>query len=258
MKKVREVVGLIPAAGEAKRIAPLPCSKEIFPLGLRTRENHEEFAPTTACDYLLDKMHRAGIRKAYIVLRKGKWDIPAYLCQNPLGKVELAYLALSVSAGVPYTIDHAYPFLKNSVVAFGFPDIVFHEYSAFDRLLHCQQETGCHVVLGLFPADNPVKVDMVELAESGAVRDIIVKPHKTSLTYTWGIAVWSSAFTQFMHDVVCDKETRNRDRELFVGDILREAIRDGLRVEGVRISDEPFVDIGTPADLRRMMKVGSE
>ena len=29
----REVVGLIPAAGEAKRIGPLLCSKELYPVG---------------------------------------------------------------------------------------------------------------------------------------------------------------------------------------------------------------------------------
>jgi len=128
------VVGLIPAAGEARRIAPLPCSKEIYPLGFAIAEGDEELGLKTGCDYLLEKMHRVGIKRAYIVLRNGKWDIPAYLCQSPMGKVELAYLVLSSSSGVPYTIDHAYPFLRHSLVAFGFPDVVFHEDSAFDRL----------------------------------------------------------------------------------------------------------------------------
>jgi hypothetical protein len=30
-----EVIGLIPCAGRASRISPLPCSKEVLPVGLR-------------------------------------------------------------------------------------------------------------------------------------------------------------------------------------------------------------------------------
>jgi len=32
-KVIEEVVGIIPASGRATRIAPLPCSKELYPVG---------------------------------------------------------------------------------------------------------------------------------------------------------------------------------------------------------------------------------
>ena len=72
----REVIGLLPAGGEAKRIAPLPCSKELFPIGFRPVGEQGELRPKVACHYLLEKMSLAGIGKVYIILRKGKWDIP--------------------------------------------------------------------------------------------------------------------------------------------------------------------------------------
>ncbi len=32
-RKESDVIGLIPAGGQAKRLSPLPCSKELYPIG---------------------------------------------------------------------------------------------------------------------------------------------------------------------------------------------------------------------------------
>jgi glucose-1-phosphate thymidylyltransferase len=73
-----EIIGLIPAAGQATRIAPLPCSKELYPIGFRTVPGSDGLRPKAVSHYLLEKMQIAGVRKAYFILRQGKWDIPAY------------------------------------------------------------------------------------------------------------------------------------------------------------------------------------
>ena len=75
----REVVGLIPAAGRATRIAQLPCSKEVYPVGFKTGGEGNTPVPKVVCHYLLEKMRLAGVTRAFIVLREGKWDIPAHL-----------------------------------------------------------------------------------------------------------------------------------------------------------------------------------
>src|SRR5262245_55704587 len=120
-----ELVGLIPAAGQATRIAPLPCSKEIFPVGFRTEPQSGTVRPKVVSHYLLEKMRRAGITRAYLVLRSGKWDIPAYYGDGAMLDMHLAYLLMGRPFGPPYTLDQAYPFLQNALVAFGFPDILF-------------------------------------------------------------------------------------------------------------------------------------
>ncbi len=33
-RKESEVIGLIPAGGQSKRLSPLPCSKELYPIGV--------------------------------------------------------------------------------------------------------------------------------------------------------------------------------------------------------------------------------
>lgn len=84
----------------------------------------------------------------------------------------IAYLMMDLPFGVPYTIDQAYPFVKDSIVLFGFPDIPFQAKETFVQLLNKQRDTQADLVLGLFLADHPEKMDMVEMDEDGRVRGI--------------------------------------------------------------------------------------
>lgn len=248
----QELVGLIPAAGHARRISPLPCSKELYPIGFRDVDGDHSVRPKVVCHYLLEKMRLAGITEAYIILREGKWDIPAYLGDGALADMHLAYLMMNLPYGVPYTLDQAHPFVKDKLVAVGFPDILFEPKDVYTQLLAQQSASGADVVLGLFPDDQPEKGDMVELDHSGRVRQIVIKRRDTTLTHSWMIAVWTPAFTHFMHEYVGVAEKSERPRtELFVGDVIQAGIENGLCVEGIAVSDTPPLDIGTPEDLVR-------
>jgi len=255
----RKLVGLLPAGGTATRIAPLPCSKELYPIGFRTMDKGRGFRPKVVCHYLLEKMRLADVTEAYIILRKGKWDIPAYLGDGSMLDMHLAYLILNLPFGVPYTLDQAYPFVQDAIVVFGFPDIVFQPGDAFVRLLDQQAESDADIVLGLFPAHQPHKMDMVDLDNDGRIRKIVIKPARTDLRYTWIIAVWNSVFTRFMHEYVVAGHLINaRDtscddveeqRELFVGHVIQAAIENDMKIDAVVFSDGDYLDIGTPEDL---------
>ena len=67
----QEPVDLLPAAGEATRIDPLPCSKELYPIGFRSVADGQSTRPKVAAHYLLEKMRLAGIAKIYVILRPG-------------------------------------------------------------------------------------------------------------------------------------------------------------------------------------------
>ncbi len=115
-----ECVGLIPAGGKAERISPLPCSKEIFPVGFGDIRQKGQKRPKVAAHYLLEKMRLAGAEKAYFVLAKGKWDIPAYFGNGALVNMALGYLMTDLPYGVPFTIDSAFSFIKNKQVFYLF------------------------------------------------------------------------------------------------------------------------------------------
>jgi glucose-1-phosphate thymidylyltransferase len=255
----QEIIGLLPAGGLATRIAPLPCSKELYPIGFRSVDDGRDPRPKVVCHYLLEKMQWAGIRKAYIVLRQGKWDIPAYLGDGAMLNMHLAYLMMRLPFGAPYTLDQAYPFVQDAMVALGFPDIIFQHDDAFGRLLDRQAATKADVVLGLYPSDHPQTADMVEADDNGRVHKIVIKPAQTPLRYAWIIAVWTPAFTHFMHEYLAVRQSGEKQsdagrvgpekRELYVGDVFQAAINKDLRVEAVIFSNDAYLDIGTPDHL---------
>ena len=246
----REIIGVIPAGGLATRLGPLPCSKEIYPL---TLGESREGRPKAICNFLLEKMRLAGVTKAYIIVREGKWDIPAYLRDGKMLGMNIAYLVMDVPFGVPFTIDQAFPFVQEANIAFGFPDIFIETNDVFTKPSARLAYNDCDVVLALFPSNRPDKADMVDFGADGKIKDIIIKQSQSNLPFTWGAAVWTPVFTRFMHSYVATEagSRAENQNELFIGEVVRAAIIEGLRVETVQVSDKPFLDIGTPEDLLR-------
>ena len=192
----REVVGLVPAGGQATRIAPLPCSKELYPVGFRSGEEGRGVQTKVVSHYLLEKMRFAGIAKAYIVLRAGKWDIPGYFGDGLLLNMHLAYLIMRSPLGVPYTLDQAYPFVKDAIVAMGFPDILFRPDDIFVQLLSRQQTADADVLLGLFPTDSPESEEMVDMDDKGRVAGAY---HQATGHHTPALHMGSGALDACVH-----------------------------------------------------------
>ncbi len=184
--KRRDIVGIIPAAGSASRISPIPCSKEIYPIGVQQVGGKSQIKVVTSD--LIESFVLAGADQVYMIIRKGKWDIPQYL---GLGKPmnSLAYIVTDPTEGTHHTVDLAYPFVKDKIVLLGFPDILFKPNNAYELLIDKQKQTNAEVVLGLFKTANPSKADMVDIDDQGRLRNIVIKPDQTILTDTWAIAV---------------------------------------------------------------------
>jgi glucose-1-phosphate thymidylyltransferase len=251
-----EVIALIPAAGQAHRISPLPVSKELYPIGFQWIEDSPR--PKVVGQYLLEQLRRAGITKTYIILRAGKWDIPTYFGDGAQVGMNLGYLIMGLPYGVPYTLDQAYPFAKDAIVAMGFPDLLLHPEDVFVRLLNRLARTQSDVVLGVFPASQPHKVGMVDFDETGRVHWIVEKPQTTQLRYMWGVAVWTPSFTQFLHDYLIEFNAELAPElpthEVPIGDVIHAAIQKGLKVEAEAFPEGTYLDIGTPEDLVRAVQ----
>ena len=119
-------------------------------------------------------------------------------------------------------------------------------------------------MLGLYPTDQPRKMDVVDLDENGHVRQIRPKPSKLkngNVNYAWLTAVWTPVFTQYLHEFVSEHKKKYLDayfeiskknkRELFVGDVFKAALADRLNIEAVLFKDGNCLDIGTPEDLAK-------
>jgi glucose-1-phosphate thymidylyltransferase len=259
-----DLIGLLPAGGAATRINPLPCSKELFPVKFYSAEKRKNVPPKVISYYLLEKMRRADVKKAYFILRPGKWDIPAYFGDGKTLDMHIGYLIMDLPYGVPFTLDQAYPFLKNTKIAFGFPDIIFEPEDAFVQLLSKREQTNADIVLGLFEAPKPQKMDMVEFDNQGNICKIDIKPVSTQLRYTWIIAVWTGRFTEFMHQFVLEHKYRYtaetddmpKNKEVFVGDVIQAAVDTDIKIENVIFENGKYIDIGTPDDLAKAVHRG--
>jgi glucose-1-phosphate thymidylyltransferase len=254
-----EIVGLIPAAGFANRISPIPCSKEIYPVGFYKADDQINFRPRVISAYLFDRMRDAGAEKCFMIIRKGKWDIPQYYGTGEDIGLPISFVVSEPTKGASFTIDKAYPFIKNKRIFFGFPDIYFEPKDAYLKLLNRLAETESDVVLGLFHAENPQKVDMVDVDSNGRILEITIKPEVTGLTFTWIIAVWNPEFTEFLHsslnrNELCESIHKSNDnratvKEMHLGHIFQNAIDNGLTINSILFENHRYLDIGTPDDL---------
>jgi glucose-1-phosphate thymidylyltransferase len=208
--------------------------------------------PKVAGHYLLESFHAAGIERIFMVLHEAKGDVPRYFGTGELAGVSLAYLSVPGSGSVPESLDRAFPFVAEAVVALGFPDVLFSPVDAFQPLLERLVVSGADLVLGLFPVRDPRTTDMVELAPDGRVVRLEIRPGATELSYNWLIAVWGPAFTLFLRAAV--REAAGRPGELPIGAVVQGAIEAGLRVEGVPFPRGSYRDIGTPEELAAAMR----
>lgn len=248
-----DAVGILPMAGRATRLPGLQCSKEILPLGGPAAAADAAQPARVVCEHILDNLRQAGVHEVYLVIRDGKWDIPTHLGDGSRHGLNLAYLMMGLPWGTPYSIDQAFPFVRGRRVVLGFPDMCFETTDIVAHALDYQTQTGADVVLGVFPADRPHKVDMLRIDADGRVREIVIKPKETRLTQTWGVAVWTPAFTEYLHRFLAQhRRQAEHAPELFVGDVVRAAIEAGMDVRGVEVSARPYVDIGTLEDLARL------
>jgi glucose-1-phosphate thymidylyltransferase len=258
-----EVIGLLPCAGHASRLAPLPCSKEVLPVAVRgpTGDDAAHGAPRVkvVSHFLLDKMREAGIRKAFAILRKGKWDIPDYYGDGGVAGVDLGYLIVHSLFGPPYTLDQAYPFVRGARIALGFPDILFGPKDAYAQALARLAATRAAIVLGLYRPHDARSCDMADTDERGRVNELVLTPHHTRLEWSWMFAVWAPDFTEFLHHYLSLPRTAGQHagaslpEELTVGHVIQAAIGEGLEAQSVAFPRHRYLDIGTRRGLCEAM-----
>jgi len=254
-----ELVGLVPAAGRARRLGALPCSKEVLPVGFRSTP--DGMVVRVACDCLLDALSAAGAARAYVVLRDDKADVARHLGTGERWDLPLAYVSLSESTSLPESLDRAYPFVRGARVALGFPDVQLGPADALARVAARQAETGADLALGLFPTERPETTDMVEVDGEGRVTRIEVRPQATTLRHCWLVAVWGPAFTEHLHEMVAEARSWSAGTaagELQIGAVVAGAVERGLDVRGVEIEGGWFRDVGTPEDLAAVMRQGAD
>lgn len=266
----RPIVGVIPAAGQGTRLGPLPCSKELMPVGTHAPGTPLAGRPKVVGEYLLDQMRDAGAQQVFWVIRPGKFDIPAYFGDGARLGLSLAYLMMGDPFGPPFSIGQALPFAPDATVLAGFPDILLQPPGAYARLIERLEQTGADVVLGVYDAPaTGGAIDRVARSPGGRITRLVPKEWEPvrppvpdmagSASAPGGLgyltAAWTPRFTQRLADFNARRAAQARIDmaggaavpEWPLGAAFAEAIDDGLHVDSVYFAGSAFLDVGTPA-----------
>ncbi len=250
---MNQLVGVIPAAGQGKRTAFLPCSKEIFAIGFMdvVVEGQVQRQPKAVGLYLLERMVIAGADRILIVSNRDKTDILRYFGGGSNWGVQIAYLVQENAWGMPYALDLAYPWLRDETVLFGMPDTIFEPFDAFQQLLAEHQREVADLTLGLFPTDKPERFGMVSF-DGSRMLYTVDKPAQTDLTHMWGIACWETSFARFMHEYL--EQQAPPAREIVLGDVFQAALETSLVIRVLPFANGEYIDIGTPEGLAHAIR----
>lgn len=252
MKSSERAIGLIPACGKAERLSPLPCSKEIFPIGLQPWKDSGRLFPKVMSDHILDYYNQAGIKDVYFVVRHDKQDIPNYFAQRKDIDLNLQFLEMDSSPATPFTLDAAFPITQEKITALGFPDILIKPGNAYKMVMEKLVREDIDIALGLFPIERKYSWDMVEI-EEGRVRKIVIKSPDTTLDYGWTIAIWKPSFALFMHNYL-KTLSMPLPSEIYVGHVIQAAIDAGMKTGYVLFESGACIDLGKPEDLAAIYK----
>lgn len=212
------VVGLIPAAGRATRLQPIPCSKEVLPVRGRP-----------VIDHLMERMRAAPCDELRVVTRPEKEDVIAHAARR--GAVVLrerpGSLAESLLAGVA-------GLAPDDVVLIGFPDSIWEATHGFATTLRLLEE-GWSVALGLFESSDLRRYEPVVADADGRVTAIEFKPEHPSSSWLWGCAATTAGVLRGL---------AGWDEPGIYFDSLAHAGKVGAeRLEG------RYIDMGTPEGL---------
>lgn len=250
MSNATRFIGIIPAAGRGTRLAPLPFSKELFPLGYQQLEinGQKQWRPKAAMQYTVEQMITAGVRRVFIILGSGKSAIMEYYGNGARYGIHIAYLFQEKLTGIPFALDLARPWLSEEVVLFGMPDTIIQPADAYARVLQTHLQRRSDVTLGVFPTSTPWKFGMVQLDEHDRVIRNVDKPQQTDLKYMWGFACWSPSFTRLIVEFLV--RIRKPSREVVLSEVFQYAHERGLDIRAVRFEKGEYIDIGTIEELQ--------
>ena len=84
------------------------------------------------------------------------------------------------------------------------------------------------------------------------------------MKYGWSIAVWRPTLTEFMHQFLTELIKSNErgvrilsdgsEREMYVGDIFIEAMKNGMKIDYEIFENGYTTDIGTHDDMKEYLK----
>jgi len=238
-------IGIIPAAGKGSRLQTLRCPKELLTIGFAS-DGSNLIRPFLTAEYSLLALKDASVPRCLVVIADWKTELLRYLGDGAVYGVNLAYVNQTEPEGLAAAVTQALPWCCNTTVCLTLPDSVYRPRNAIAQLLLARQRHQADLSLGVFSTPTPERFAPVEYDYKNRVLRVLEKPKSSQFMNTWGVAVWSPSFSEFLKDFVASG-TMGPDTSISWA--FDAAIRAGLEVNCIPYPDSAYLDAGTPEGL---------
>jgi len=246
------LVGLLPAGGAGRRLAPFRYPKELLPIVFdRLEDDPEAVRPRAVSEYALQAFAAAHVERCIVIIAPWKLELVSYLGDGREFDLSLAYVMQDRARGLPAAVDLAYPWTAGHDVCFAMPDTVLSPRNAIALLYEFFLQQGADLALAVFPTNEPERLGPVQLDGDRVLR-VFDKPLRPVTRNTWGAAIWSTHFTEMLHQELATAAPSEEERA--IGNLFAIAIDRGLAVRGLYFAQGAFADVGTPQGIRRFLE----
>lgn len=233
------MIGLIPAAGEGKRLRPwtkaLP--KEMLQVGDKPIIEH-----------VLRQYQEAGIEKVFIIVGYRKNAIMNYLGNGSDWDMEIGYLFQENKKGLAHAINEANNFIDEPfVVMLG--DTLLDPENTMEELINFHEEKDADATLFLQEVEDPSRFGVVELDDDGKVVDLEEKPEnpKSNLAII-GLYIFKPEIFDFI-----EKTERGKGGEYQITDSIKLMVEEGKDIYAMK-NEGTWFDIGTKESYMKANK----
>lgn len=250
---MKDLIGIIPAAGAGSRLFPYNSGKELLPVGSQpiSINGKTEERPKIVSQYVIEAMAEAGVKHVIIVTRPAKHALMGLHLDGSQYGIRISYI-VQHPVSMVHSIDLAYDWVKSSTVVLGMPDTIVSPNNCIKQLIEHHNKDGAELSLGLFPTDKPSKFGMIKTDDRSNITYHADKPKQTTATSLWGLAAWEPSFTQTLHEQI--QQTPLSDKEMALGDVFDTMMKRGKMCKAYPITRGKYYDIGTYDDYKRAVQ----
>ncbi|HEX6566851.1 MAG TPA: sugar phosphate nucleotidyltransferase [Chthoniobacterales bacterium] len=224
--------GIIPAAGEGKRIQPLAFSKELLPVSFDQLVERKK--PRAVSEFIVERLIVGGANKICFIISPTKGDIVRYHAQGtphaffvyvvqpqPLGLCDAVFRPAGLIAA-------------DEQVLIGLPDTVWFPTDGF-----CFLPDG-QLSLLLFPVPFPKHFDAVVLDGHNRIQKIEVKQESPTTHWIWGAIKMTGAIFHDLRQLWIERQQQDE----FLGTLINAWIAKGGEAFGFP-KGLHYLDVGT-------------
>ena len=248
-----DFIGVIPAAGIASRLSPCRYLKELLPVAFQYDAASGTTIPLPVVALSLQALASASINKTVVTISDRKPELLRYLADGIDFGVSLAYVQQPMPTGLAAAVDLARPWTRNANSCLLLPDTIVSPGNAMSKLRAHVESNPCDLALAVLPTAIPEQLGPVRFRTDGVIQEVLDKPTSTDLRNTWGAAIWSPYFTEFLHTCLA-----THCSSISLGAVFNLAVQSGLSARALWFPEGRYDDVGTFKGISRAMSRSSE